>query len=82
MNRKIAKQAPCIKIKKFTCLDRFDFDMCEQQQKLQLANKHVKAAMAPWRQRLRYTYIAISWVSYIIWIAYQKMSKQILQTIS
>ena len=45
-------------------------------------HKHVKAAMAPWRQRLRYTYIAISWVSYGIWIAYQKMSKQILQTIS
>ena len=38
--------------------------------------------MAPWRQRLRYTYIAISWVNYGIWIAYQKMSKQILQTIS
>ena len=56
--------------------------MCEQQQKLQLANKHVKAAMAPWRQRLRYTYKAISWVSNGIWIAYQKMSKQILQTIS
>ena len=37
MTRKIAKQAPCIKIKEFTCLDRFDIDMCEQQQKLQLA---------------------------------------------
>ena len=63
MTRKIAKQAPCIKIKKFTCLDRFDIDMCEQQQKLQLRHKHVKAAMAPWRQRLLYTYIAISWVN-------------------
>ena len=81
MTRKIAKQAPCIKIKEFTCHDRFDIDMGEQQQKLQL-EKDVKAVMASWRQRLRYPYIAISWVSYGIWIAYQKMSKQILQTIS
>ena len=31
-----------IKIKEFACLDRFDIDMCEQQQKLQLATNMLK----------------------------------------
>ena len=77
---KISKQAPCIKIKHVSIALT---SICVNNNKNSNSpHIYVKAAVAPWRQQLRYPYIAISWVSYEIWIAYQKISKQILQTIS